>query len=100
MFGIFQIFFQEDILAAKGFAGFIFYQFKAVLQLLGIVGAAHTTASAASRSFQNHRIAVLLGFFQCFLQGGKGLGGSRDGGNAAAKGNLFGAQLIAHAGQH
>ena len=98
--GLLQILLHKDIAAAEGLLRLAVYQLIGGLDLLRPVAAAHTASAAAGGGLQNDGEAEADGLFQRVVGVPQRLGAAGDDGHAALDGDLLGAELIAHLGQH
>ena len=98
--GLHQILLDKDIAAAEGLLRFAVDQLIGGLDLLGFVAAAHAAAAAAGSSLQDDGEAEADGLGQRVVGVLQGLGAAGNDGHAAFDGDLLGAELVAHLGQH
>ena len=98
--GLHQVLLHEDVAAAEGLLRLAVDQLVGGPDLLGPVAAAHAAAAAAGGSLQYHGEAEADGLFQRVVGVLQGFGAAGDDGHAALDGDLLGAELIAHLGQH
>ena len=100
MLGLHQVLLDEDVAAAEGLFRLAVDQLIGGLDLLGLVAAAHAAAAAAGSGLQDDGEAEADGLFQRVIGVLQRLGAAGDDGHAAFDGDLLGAELVAHLGQH
>ena len=99
--GLHQILLHKDVAAAEGLLRLAVYQLVGGLDLLGPVAAAAVPRPPPPGSgLQDHGKAEADGLFQRVVGVPQRLGAAGDDGHAALDGDLLGAELVTHLGQH
>ena len=97
--GLHQVFFNKDVVVAKGLPGLALDQLEGGFDLLRGVAAAHAPAAAAGGRLEDDGEAVGDGLLQGLVSALQGLSGAGDGGDVAGQGSSLGGQLVTHLGQ-
>ena len=96
MFGVTEIFFNENFIVTEGFFCFVSCFVKFLGHFFRTVDDTHTTSAAAIAGFQHNGVANSFRYFHNFIQASDGMVNTRDNRHITFNRHLFRGDLIPH----